>query len=534
MKTFGCNFGADVFARLFELVIVPDVIKVDDGQYYEAHYTCCTFNTRRQNTRKGITRIQIAPCCKTNFTEDWSSYWFYVKVDMSTIPGYEGPAHPLSTPIEALTVVCTAPYNHREAGIRNCENAFHLTSTILGGRDIIKEFTATRIWPISYGWAPTEIVNFNVNWAAQEVPFPRFGLQLRDGQSADDFMLEIERRVNLMIGEYTMNEYKAYKNLVKHKKRINRVISEVCRDKSFRSRRPGRKLKMLVVAVASCSTAPLKASRIRSSKSNKLIIDETTSSSVQLANTKSLESSKRKHKSSEQVSDAKLQAASSLAQMSQKKAKKAVKKIVAAEVRRVPSAFDDDFFAKPSQKGFFSWPFLIFNFHEHYPPSSENEFVDVGSFSDVVSEVQKEVVTAAATATDVAEVVEAQPSTEASPEFAKNLELTIHRGDDPLQDIPLIETREDVPEGQDPSPSVVAFNKSFGTSYRGELLSVGYEVAGVGGGASEILTLWKSPTLINETGEGGSEHTPRSFGEAARDSGKRHCTSSKKTFCFFG
>jgi hypothetical protein len=37
------------------LVIVPDVIKVDNGQFYEAHYTCYTFNTRRQNTRKGIT-----------------------------------------------------------------------------------------------------------------------------------------------------------------------------------------------------------------------------------------------------------------------------------------------------------------------------------------------------------------------------------------------------------------------------------------------------------------------------------------------
>jgi hypothetical protein len=35
----------------------------------------------------------------------------------------------------------------------------------------------------------------------------------------------------------------------------------------------------------------------------------------------------------------------------------------------------------------------------------------------------------------------------------KNLELTIHMGDDPLQSITLIETREDVPEGQDPSPS---------------------------------------------------------------------------------
>jgi hypothetical protein len=55
MKTFCCNFVAGVFTQFFELVIVPDVIKVDDGQFYEAHYTCCTFNGRRQNTRKGIT-----------------------------------------------------------------------------------------------------------------------------------------------------------------------------------------------------------------------------------------------------------------------------------------------------------------------------------------------------------------------------------------------------------------------------------------------------------------------------------------------
>jgi hypothetical protein len=301
MKTFGCNFGVDVFTRLFELVIVPHVIKVDDSQFYEAHYTCCTINTRRQNTRKGITQIQIAPCCKTNFTEDWSSYWFYIKVDMSTIPGYEGLAHPLSTPIEVLTVVCTAPYNHRAVGIRNYENAFHLMSTILGGRDIIEEFTAARIWLISYGWAPTEIMNFNVNWAAQEVPFPKFSLRLRGSQSADDFMPEIERRVNLMIGEYTMNEYKAYKNMVKHKKRINQVFSEVCGDKSFHSRRPGHKLKMPAIAVASCSDAPLKARRRRSSKSSTLIIDETTSSIIQPTKTRSLESLKQKRKSCEQV-----------------------------------------------------------------------------------------------------------------------------------------------------------------------------------------------------------------------------------------
>jgi hypothetical protein len=211
MKTFRCNFSADVFARLFELVIEPDIIRLDDGQHYEAHYTCCAFNMRRQNTRKGLTRIQIVPCCKTNFSKDWSSYWFYVKVDMSKIPGYNGPAHPLCSPIEALTATTTAPCNHQAIGFKNCENAFHLAGTILGSRDIIEEFVATEIWPISYGWPPTEIVG--VNWEAQEVPFPRYGLYLRDGQSAEDFIKEVEKKVNAMIGESTMNEYKAYKNL---------------------------------------------------------------------------------------------------------------------------------------------------------------------------------------------------------------------------------------------------------------------------------------------------------------------------------
>jgi hypothetical protein len=70
----------------------------------------------------------------------------------------------------------------------------------------------------------------------------------------------------------------------------------------------------------------------------------------------------------------------------------------------------------------------------------------------------------------------------------------------------LLEVREVVPEGQAPSPSLAAFNKSFGTSHRGELLSVGFEAASIGSGTSKILTLWKSPTLVDDTGEG-SEQT---------------------------
>jgi hypothetical protein len=59
---------------------------------------------------------------------------------MSEVPGYTGPAHPLSCPIAPLTAVNTTEFNHRAVGIRNSESAFHLAGTILGGRDIIEEF----------------------------------------------------------------------------------------------------------------------------------------------------------------------------------------------------------------------------------------------------------------------------------------------------------------------------------------------------------------------------------------------------------
>jgi hypothetical protein len=98
----------------------------------------------------------------------------------------------------------------------------------------------------------------------------------------------------------------------------------------------------------------------------------------------------------------------------------------------------------------------------------------------------------------------------------------------------LVEVREVLPEGRDPSPSVAAFNKSFGTLHHGELLSVDCEVARNKGGTPKILTLWKSSALIDEIGEGGSEQSLHSLGGAVRDSGKEPCSSLKKNSASLG
>jgi hypothetical protein len=89
----------------------------------------------------------------------------------------------------------------------------------------------------------------------------------------------------------------------------------------------------------------------------------------------------------------------------------------------------------------------------------------------------------------------------------------------------LVEVREVVPEDQAPSPSLAAFNKSFGTSHRGKLLSVGFETTGVGSKTSKILTLWKSPVIVDQTGGEGSEQPEG----AAQDSEKGPHPTSETT-----
>jgi hypothetical protein len=195
--------------------------------------------------------------------------------------------------------------------------------------------------------------------------------------------------------------------------------------------------------------------------------------------------------------------------MIRKKSKKAVKKVVSSGVQRVPSTFDD-VFVEPEPKGPFLWPLLRFYFHEHCPSGSESEFVDIDSFSDAAPEVRKEGIPDAGAAPSAAapEAVVSQladPVGEASAEFVRELELTIRKDEDPAANVPLVEVRESLPEGQDPSPSIAAFNKSFGTSHRGELLRVGREVTKNRDGTPRILTLWESPALIEETGKEGSD-----------------------------
>jgi hypothetical protein len=128
----------------------------------------------------------------------------------------------------------------------------------------------------------------------------------------------------------------------------------------------------------------------------------------------------------------------------------------------------------------------------------------------------------------VADPQPSDPQDKASPEFVKELEMIVHRGGSPVQNAPFGKTHEDLPEDQDPSPSMIAFNKSFGTSYWGELLSVGYKKADARDGTSKFLTLWGLSKIVGETGEGSSKQASPPLIGTPDDLGKQPSTSSQK------
>jgi hypothetical protein len=112
------------------------------------------------------------------------------------------------------------------------------------------------------------------------------------------------------------------------------------------------------------------------------------------------------------------------------------------------------------------------------------------------------------------------------PNFTKELKMTVHKGEDPAPEVPFVETHENLPEDQDPSPSVIAFNRSFGTSYQGELLSVDYEKIDARDGSSKLLTLWNSSKIMGEIGEGNSKQASPPLIGTPKDLRKGPSTSS--------
>ena len=60
----------------------------------------------------------------------------------------------LASDIEAFDHTYQPAFNKRAPGFKPCVEAFMTACQVCGGRDVVEEFLAAGIWPLSAGWAP--------------------------------------------------------------------------------------------------------------------------------------------------------------------------------------------------------------------------------------------------------------------------------------------------------------------------------------------------------------------------------------------
>ena len=158
VRTFGGEVLVDAFCRLFELQCQGRKI-VEEGEVEpsEAQNACCTFVPWKNNKKAKLQRIELSTAHKNKWEDDWVRYWFYAKVKFLKPESPSEVYYPLAADIELFEHTYQPGFNRLAPGFNSYVGAFTTASRACGGRDLVEEFVAAKIWPLSPGWYPFEL-----------------------------------------------------------------------------------------------------------------------------------------------------------------------------------------------------------------------------------------------------------------------------------------------------------------------------------------------------------------------------------------
>jgi len=78
---------------------------------------------------------------------------------------------------------------------------------VCGGRDVVEEFLAAGIWPLSAGWAPRGFEQKRFAGMEYDLTSPVFGLRRPEGSSDEVIVAELEREASDILGPWNRKEY---------------------------------------------------------------------------------------------------------------------------------------------------------------------------------------------------------------------------------------------------------------------------------------------------------------------------------------
>ena len=102
----------------------------------------------------GLDKVVLSPAQKNKWKRNWLEYWFYAKIGFPDPEGSGEERYLLASDIEPFEHTFQPAYNKRAPGFKPCLEAFMIACQVCGGRDVVEEFLAAGVWPLSAGWAP--------------------------------------------------------------------------------------------------------------------------------------------------------------------------------------------------------------------------------------------------------------------------------------------------------------------------------------------------------------------------------------------
>jgi len=88
--------------------------------------------------------------------------------------------------------VTKADFRRTTPGYKECCSAFASAVRVVSGRDLIEEYLAAKVWPLTRGWLSGSFSKVRVAGLKDELPFSYFGLR-KPVDTSNDMIVERDR-----------------------------------------------------------------------------------------------------------------------------------------------------------------------------------------------------------------------------------------------------------------------------------------------------------------------------------------------------
>jgi hypothetical protein len=203
----GGHSTAEVFAHHYELHYQNKKIHLEGYvTTFTVQFGCISFHPSRFGNQARLTTAT-----RNKWTSGWDGNLFYCRVPVEQKAVVQGKGcYPLSSTMTRLNYLTEAPSC---CGSEDANFAtFVEVTSIFRSRDLVKEFLASGLWPLS------EKFGFKMETKESPlskvvVPMPQVDTAIRTGESGAEFEARIMNAANLLVGNYNVVEHNAYQEL---------------------------------------------------------------------------------------------------------------------------------------------------------------------------------------------------------------------------------------------------------------------------------------------------------------------------------